>query len=217
MSLTTMNEDIRVSGVILVGGRSSRMGVDKASLEFNGMTLLQRSVARLTPAVDQLVLVGSPGRPLPPVTTDKPVRTVDDPVEGEGPLVGIVAGLEACDADAAIVVAVDMPFVEIELVRRLVDRLDEKHRWVVPVANDRPQPLCSAFAVTALPVLRSHIDAGDRAPMAIAADLDTFLMQPEEWRNSDPEGRSFINVNTPEEVAALLDNFRDEMDILECS
>ena len=42
-------------------------------------------------------------------------------------------------------------------------------------------------------------------------------MQPEEWRNSDPEGRSFINVNTPEEFAALLDNFRDEMDILECS
>lgn len=217
MALTAMNEAIRVSGIILVGGRSSRMGVDKASLEFDGITLLQRSVDRLTPAVDELVLVGAPGRPLPPVKTDRPIRTVEDPVEGEGPLVGIVAGLEACDADVAIVVAVDMPFIEIELVRRLVSRVGEKHLWVVPVANGRPQPLCSAFAVSALPVLRGHIDAGDRAPMAVAADLEAFRMQPEEWRHSDPEGRSFINVNTPEEFSALLDDFRNEMKTFERS
>ena len=143
-----------VSGIILAGGRSSRMGVDKASLELAGVTMLQRSVDRLAPAVDMLVLVAAPGRPLPPVTTGLPVEVVEDPVEGEGPLVGIAAGLEACRSTAAVVVAVDMPFVDARLVRALVERLDATHRWVVPIAHGRPQPLCSAFAVDALPVIQ---------------------------------------------------------------
>ena len=195
----------RVTGIILAGGRSSRMGADKASLQFLGVTMLQRSVDRLGPIVDELVLVGAPGRPLSAVTTERPVRSVEDPVEGEGPLVGIAAGLEACRGGAAIVVAVDMPFVEAPLLRRLVERLDDAHRWVVPFAEGRPQPLCSAFATSALPVLRTHLEAGDRAPMTVAADLEAYRMQPEEWRELDPAGRSFVNVNTPEEFASLLE------------
>ena len=195
-----------VSGIILAGGRSSRMGVDKASLELAGVTMLQRSVDRLAPAVDMLVLVAAPGRPLPPVTTGLPVEVVEDPVEGEGPLVGIAAGLEACRSTAAVVVAVDMPFVDARLVRALVERLDATHRWVVPIAHGRPQPLCSAFAVDALPVVQAHLEAGERAPMAVAADLVAYPMQPEEWRELDPEGRSFVNVNTPEEFAEVLDS-----------
>ena len=198
-----MPESIAVSGIILAGGRSSRMGTDKASLVLEGITMLQRSVDRLAPAVDELVLVGAPGRPLPPVATDLPVHLVEDPVEGEGPLVGIATGLEACTAPAAVVVAVDMPFVEAALLTLLVGHLDEDHRWVVPLAEGRPQPLCSAFASSALPVLRAHIDAGDRAPMAAGRDLGVYRMPEEEWRTADPGGRSFMNANTPEEFAAL--------------
>ncbi len=194
-----------VTGVILAGGRSSRMGTDKATLLLDGVTMLQRSVDRLTPAVEELVLVAAPGRPLPEVTTDHPLRVVEDPVEGEGPLVGIAAGLEACRAPAAVVVAVDMPFVEASLLRALVARLEAPHRWVLPLAERRPQPLCSAFATSALSVIHEHLEAGDRAPMAVAADLDAYRMQSDEWTAYDPEGRSFLNVNTPEEFAALTD------------
>lgn len=196
---------VSVSGIVLAGGRSSRMGSDKASLLLDGVSMLQRSIDRLGTVVDELVLVGAPGRPLPSVATDLPTELVEDPVEGEGPLVGIAAGLEACRGSAAVVVAVDMPLVEAELLRRLVERLDEAHRWVVPFAEGRPQPLCSAFATSALAVLRAHLEAGDRAPMAVAADLDAYRMQPEEWRAYDAEGLSFVNVNTPEEFAALLE------------
>ena len=190
-------------GIVLAGGRSSRMGVDKAALEFGGITLLQRSVDRLAPVVDELVLVGAPGRPLPEVTSELPIHLVEDPVEGEGPLVGIAAGLQACSGDAAVVVAVDMPFVEAELVRLLVARLNGTHRWVVPIAEGRPQPMCSVYALSALRTIREHLDAGDRAPMAVGADLDVYRMPPEEWRAVDPAGRSFINANTPEEFALL--------------
>ncbi len=132
----------------------------------------------------------------------------EDPVEGEGPLVGIAAGLAAASAPVAIVVAVDMPFLEPALLRLLAARIEANVRWAVPIAEGRPQPLCSAFAASALEVIEAHIAAGDRAPMAAAEDLDAERIEPEVWREHDPLGRSFLNVNTPEEFAdaqALLD------------
>lgn len=193
-----------LTGIILAGGRSSRMGTDKASLELDGVNLLQRCVDRITPAVDELVLVGAPGRPLPEVASDLPIHVVEDPVEGEGPLVGIAAGLAAATASVAVVVAVDMPLLEPALLRLLAAHVDATHRWAVPIAEGRPQPLCSAFATDALEVLHNHIEAGDRAPMAAAGDLNAYRIPPEEWSATDPEGRSFLNVNTPEEFRELV-------------
>lgn len=194
----------KLTGIVLAGGRSRRMGQDKASLVFDGITLLQRCVDRVAPAVDELVLVGAPGRPLPAVTSDLPVRLVEDPIEGEGPLMGIAVGLAEAIAPVAVVVAVDMPLLEPELLRLLASRVDETHRWVIPIADGRPQPLCSAFATDALDVVRSHFEAGDRAPMAVATDLDAYRMQAEEWGAVDAQGRSFLNVNTPEEFRDLV-------------
>lgn len=194
-----------LTGIVLAGGRSRRMGQDKASLMLDGVSLLQRCVDRLASVVDELVLVGAPGRPLPAVLSELPMRTVEDPVEGEGPLMGMAVGLERASAPVALVVAVDMPLLEPELLRLLASRVDATHRWVVPIANDRPQPLCSAFSVEALSVIRAHLEAGDRAPMALAADLDAYRMQAEEWSAADAEGRSFLNVNTPEEFRELVE------------
>ncbi len=73
-----------LTGSVLAGGRSSRMGADKASLMLDGVSLLQRCVDRLAPLVDELVLVGAPGRPLPSVVSDLPIQVLEDPVEGEG-------------------------------------------------------------------------------------------------------------------------------------
>lgn len=194
-----------LTGIVLAGGRSRRMGQDKASLMLDGVSLLQRCVDRLASVVDELVLVGAPGCSLPPVVSDLPMLTVEDPVEGEGPLMGIAVGLEAASAPVAVVVAVDMPLLEPELLRLLTRRVNSTHGWVVPIAHDRPQPLCSAFSVEALGVIRAHLEAGDRAPMALEADLDAYRMQVEEWSTVDAEGRSFLNVNTPEEFQELVE------------
>jgi molybdopterin-guanine dinucleotide biosynthesis protein A len=193
-----------LTGIVLAGGRSRRMGADKASLMLDGVSLLQRCVDRLALVVDELVLVGAPGRALPAVVSELPTRRVEDPVEGEGPLMGMAVGLAAASARVAVVVAVDMPLLEPALLRLLASRVDETHRWVVPIANERPQPLCSAFSVEALGVIRAHLDAGDRAPMALAAELAAYRMPVEEWRAVDAEGRSFLNVNTPEEFTQLV-------------
>lgn len=198
-----MTEAGRLAAIVLAGGRSSRMGRDKAALVLDGETLLQRTASALARVVDEIVIVRAPDQALPPVVVAVPIIEAVDPIEGEGPLVGIAAGLDAVSGDDAIIVAVDMPFLEPALLRLLVERLrDGDHRWVVPIAEGRPQPLCSAIVGTALPVVRAHIAAGDRAPMAIGRDLNVLRLPEEQWSRVDPGGRSFVNVNTPEEFEA---------------
>ena len=196
------------TGILLAGGRSRRMGHDKASMILDGQSLLQRAVTALATVVDEIVVVRAPGAVLPAIDAPCPLLHVDDPVEGEGPLVGIARGLEVARAPLAIVVGVDMPFLQPALLRLLVERLsadiESSVRWVLPIADERAQPLCSAMARDALAILRARIEAGDRAPMAVADVLHATRLAEEDWRAADPDGLSFLDVDTPEDVAAAL-------------
>ncbi len=192
----------RVTGIVLAGGRSRRMGSDKAALLFGGRPLLQRTVAALAEVADEVVVVLAPGRKLPPLECPRPVRVAADPVEGEGPLVGIAAGLRAASAPVALVVAVDMPFLRPALLRLLAERAAAGSRCVVPIYEGRPQPLCSAWRREALEVVEAQVETGERAVMSVARTLDAERLLPAAWRAADPDGRSFVNVNTPEEFEA---------------
>lgn len=191
-----------IAAIVLAGGRSSRMGSDKAALIFDGRPLLLRTLDAVSAVADEIVIVRAPGQVLPPLDAAPSVRVVADPVSGDGPLRGIATGLAAVVAPVAIVVGVDMPFLRPELLRLIASLVTPEHRWVLPIASRRPQPLCSAFARDALPVVEAHLAAGDRAPMAVAADLGFYRMLPEQWAAADPDGWSFVDVDTPEEFAA---------------
>lgn len=195
-----------VTAVILCGGRSSRMGRDKGAIEFEGATLLQRTVTAAAKVASEVVLVRAPGQALTAVTAGCPIVVVEDAIEGQGPLYGMATGLAAAHGDRCLVLGVDMPFLQPALLRLLLDRLTEGveggSRWVVPIAESRPQPLCSAITRDALPVLIAHIEAGDRAPMAIAAGLGLVRLPEDAWRTADPEGLSFVDVDTPEALEA---------------
>jgi molybdopterin-guanine dinucleotide biosynthesis protein A len=197
-----------VSGILLAGGRSRRMGRDKAALLMGGEPLVQRTARALSAVADEVVLVRGPHQSLPPLECDRPVVEVADLVEGEGPLFGLATGLEVARYDMAIVVGVDMPFLQPALLELLAARLAEVRpagsRWVLPIAERRPQPLCSAFARDALDAIRARLDAGDRAPMVLAADLKMVRLAEEDWRAVDPNGLSFIDVDTPEDFDAAL-------------
>ena len=180
------------------------MGVDKASLVIDGRTLLQRTVDALEGVASEVAIVLAPGREPPAVHSSHPVRFAADAVEGEGPLIGIAAGLDAVQAPVAIVVGCDMPYLRTALLRLLAERASAGRRLVVPLHEGRAQPLCSAWRTDAVAVIRAHIEAGDRAIMAVAADLDAERLPPEQYAEADPDGRSFINLNTPEEFQAAL-------------
>jgi molybdopterin-guanine dinucleotide biosynthesis protein A len=198
-----------VTAIVLCGGRSSRMGRDKATIEFEGATLLQRTVDAVGAVAGDVILVRAPGQVLPAATSARPMTTVEDAVAGEGPLFGMATGLAAAHGEWCLLVGVDMPFLQPSLLGLLVERLraapaESGARGAVPVAGGRPQPLCSAMTRDALAKLRAHLEAGDRAPMAVAADLRLVRIDELDWRSADPRGLSFVDVDTPEALEAAL-------------
>jgi molybdopterin-guanine dinucleotide biosynthesis protein A len=140
---------MRSAGIVLAGGRSSRMGAPKATLEWHGSTLLRRVTGLVARAVDgPLVVVRAPGQELPPLPG---VEVVDDAREGRGPLQGLLAGLAAVAgrADVAYVSSTDVPFLDPAFVARVVAAVGDAE-VAVPVAGGFPQPLAAAYRVALL-------------------------------------------------------------------
>ena len=196
-----------VTGIILIGGRSSRMGSDKALLPVEGSTLLQYCVTTIAKVVDEIVVVNGANRDIREIHSDVPLVFGQDRLINEGPLIGIAAGLELARASVVVVTAVDMPLIRSELLELLIKRVDNNHKWVVPIADGRPQPLCSALLTSSLSTINTKILEGVRAPMALSGDLNAYMLEEDEWKEADPNGQSFKNINTPKEFSSFLNLF----------
>ena len=190
-----------LAGIVLAGGRSARMGEDKCALGLGGRTLLQRAADALGEVAGELVVAAAAGREPPPPRTALPLRRATDAIAGGGPLAGVLAGLEACSAPVAVVLACDLPFARPALLRLLAERARAGAPFVAPLHDGRPQPLCSAWRRDALPALRERLAAGERAAASMLGVPGAVLLPPDEWRAADPDAASFANVNTPADLA----------------
>jgi molybdopterin-guanine dinucleotide biosynthesis protein A len=182
-----MNDEL--TGLVLAGGRSRRMGTDKALLQIDGRPLVHRVAERLS-VVCTTVLVASGPRPL----HDLPWPHVDDHATGVGPLAGIVGGLAVATTRLVAVAAVDMPDLDAQVLRGLADSWDGEVA-VVPVAAGHAQPLHAVYAVSGLPGLRAAVDAGARSVTRVLRDLDAVFVDvtgPAPWAD---------NLNTPGDLA----------------
>ena len=195
-----------LAAVILAGGRSTRMGRDKASLVLRGRTLLDRTLEALyqLPDLVEVILVLAPGQQAPPFAGAVPGVIVRDRLEGGGPLPAIALGLEAARAgsarvDVALVLGCDTPFVRPALLA-LLARGAREQPVVLPVHDARPQPLCSAVRLEVLPAIEALLAAGKRAASVLADLPGARLLAASEWASADPDGLSFVGVNTPEEL-----------------
>ena len=198
---------MRAAGLVLAGGRSSRMGVPKAALEWHGSTLLARTCGVLRRAgLDPVLVVRAPGQELPALPTY--VEVVDDPREGLGPLQGMAIGLMALAdrADVAFVCSTDLPFLHAELVRRVLRPFDnpvdgEALDVVLPVARGYPQPLTAAYRTRLAPVVAALVAADRLRPAFIFEDAtvlrldDDALLADPALRAADPTLESLVNVN----------------------
>ncbi len=185
------------SAVILAGGRSQRMGQEKAWLDAGGQPLILRVVERLQDMAAEIITVRSPTSAPNPLL---PGRSVEDRYPGAGPLAGIHAGLSAAQTSWIFAVACDMPFLNRELIRYLA-LLRPGHDAVVPYPMGRPEPLHAFYHRRCLPTMDAHLRRGQRALFALLADLDTRAVSRSEIAVFDHDLRSFTNINTPEEWA----------------
>jgi molybdenum cofactor guanylyltransferase len=191
-----------IVGVVLAGGRSSRMGNSKAHLLIAGEPLLHRVVGRLRAALSDVLVVGPPE--LAPLVPDIPV--IPDTRLGMGPLAGLEAALGAITARYAFVVACDMPFVAPALVAALAARALAAPDYDVAALRSAHglEHLHAVYARTCLAPITDALDRGDRSVHGLLVRLRVLEVSPAEASAYDPTGLSAFNANTPGEWARAL-------------
>ncbi len=187
--------------VVLCGGRSTRMGRDKATLPFGPETLLQRVVRRVATSVDDLVVVARPGQDLPPLPDV--VRVARDEVLDQGPIGGLAPGLAASRADAVFVTACDAPFVGAAVIGLLFERLGT-NSIAVAETEGFAQPLCAVYRTSVVAEVEKLLAAGRLRPAFLFDVVPTVRVTEPELRAVDPDLAAFMNCNTPEAYDAAL-------------
>jgi molybdopterin-guanine dinucleotide biosynthesis protein A len=194
---------LRVGGIVLAGGKSSRMGLPKATLPFGHELMLARVCRVLAGIVRPIVVVAAPDQELPPLEAD--VLVARDEREGRGPLEGLAAGLRAIGerADAVYATSCDVPLLMPEFVRQMITRLGEA-QIAVPAEGTFTHPLAAVYRTGVLPVIIALL-AGDRLrPKFLFDHVPTNLVPVEELRAADPGLLSLRNLNRPEDYFSAL-------------
>ena len=191
-------------GIVLAGGKSTRMGSSKALLPFGGETMLQRVVRLLGEVVHPIVVVAAADQPMPALPPDAIVTR--DEREGRGPLEGLRAGLKALpgDVDAAYVTSCDVPLLQTGFVEQMLD-LARGHDVTVMEIDGFTHPLSAVYRRSTLPYIEDLLAHDRLRPVFLFDAVKTRRVSPAEM-TSDPELRTLRNLNTPEDYQRALDD-----------
>ena len=172
--------DRALTGVLLVGGASTRFGSPKALAPFGGRTLAERAWQLLGESCDERIAVGKESDAL-----ELPFELLDDGTDVRAPIAGVVAGLRAAAHEIAVVIPVDMPMLTPEALERLAEACRD-------VAIPASGPLPGAYRITALPALKLALAEGRLALRDAIVGLDVDVI--------DLDPGVLVNVNTPDDV-----------------
>lgn len=183
-----------VGAVVLAGGRSRRFGTDKATAEVAGRSLLLRVLDVAAPLVDEVLVVG-------PWAPPGFARTLE-PIRHEGPLAGLAWGLAAVGTAHALVLGCDHPLLDPGVLGHL---LAHRHEAAAVVARgpNGPEPLVAAYDATVARVASELTEAGERRLSALLDHCTVAWVEEDAWGAFDPEGRSFLDVDWPDDVASI--------------
>ncbi|PYT01514.1 MAG: hypothetical protein DMF63_01305 [Acidobacteria bacterium] len=191
---------------ILIGGRSSRLGTDKAFVELGGHTLAERAVENvrhgMSPQRITMVAGSSTQFALQAISTD--VAFVFDLHEGRGPIGGLHAALSYAQTPWIFVLACDYPFVSSELIRLLAGKVGDEFGVVVPEQSDgRMQPLCAFYKVETTRQIVEEIIERPRVPPPmheIVGLLNPRVVTFEAYEHLNEADEFFVNINTLEDL-----------------
>lgn len=183
------------TGAVLAGGRSTRMGTDKAFVAWRGRPLVAVAVAALAgTGVQRVLAIGGDGPRLAALDVGVRVEPVADRYPGEGPLGGIVTALLAAGDDIVVVLSCDLLRVEPAAVDAVLDALGEADA-AVPMIDGRPQPMLAAYRPSCLGPFSAALDAGERAPRRALDGISVAWVSLADRRWAD-------NANRPEDLRA---------------
>jgi molybdopterin-guanine dinucleotide biosynthesis protein A len=197
------------AGIILAGGQSRRMGRDKALLPLPGAehsSFVAHLAALLSGLCSEVVLVTRNAAQAATYAPYLPssMHLISDQTPAIGPLMGLASGLRVIQSSHALVTAVDMPFLQPELVTFLLSQpLDDQ--LLIPLVNGTPQVLLAVYPRIVLPLIEARLLAGRRDPRSLLEVAYVRYIEETLLRQVDPDLRSFVNINTPDELAQTYD------------
>lgn len=201
-TLSPSSHSLHVTGAVIAGGRSSRLGRDKALLQIDGETLLARAVRLVGQVCAETIVVGPRERAgVVPAT-----RVVPDEQPGIGPLGGIASALRATGRQHVLVVATDLPLLSVPLLRHMVALATEAD-VVIPRVAGRTQQLHAVYSARCLPYIDRQIASGDYKIDRFFPLVRVRELGEDDVQRFDPALHTFLNINTEadwEHVQSLL-------------
>lgn len=188
-----MNTSKNITGVILAGGKSSRMGTDKGFLKLNGKLFIEHIIAVLTPFVSEIIIVSNH-----PEYDNFKLKRVPDFVENAGPLAGVYSGLLASKTENNLVLSCDIPLINSEILAELVRQIDDVSEIIQIESNGKTMPLISVYNKSCETVFSSLLNQGERR-LRFAVNqckVKNILL------NKEQEKR-VSNINTPEQLKEI--------------
>ena len=180
---------INFSGIVLNGGRSSRMGIPKGEMDFLGRPLIERAIDALIEAgASEVIIVG--GKPF--VSNAEGVRSVEDVYPDEGPLGGLITGLLNARMEQAVVLSNDLMSIDGSTIRRILD-FGQLADLAIPMAGGVPQVLTALWKVSCLKVLESAFKSGSRSLKSVLGNFDVVEIL-------ELDDAKFVNANTQSDI-----------------
>lgn len=187
-----------LSAAIMAGGKSKRMGQDKAWIELDGEPLIKRVADVLAQVADEVIVVANDPR-----YGSLGLRVVKDRYPQGGALGGIATGVAAAAHDTVLVAACDMPFLSADLWRLLIGHIGAAD-VVIPRIGGEYETLHALYTKACLPHMARALAENRLRVIAFFDQVRVMAIEEPELRAVDPALRSFTNVNTPEELASVL-------------
>jgi molybdopterin-guanine dinucleotide biosynthesis protein A len=187
-----------ITGIILSGGKSSRMGVNKAFIEVDGVSIISRIHGLFKKLFQEIIIV----------TNEKELfgsfdaNIYSDLLPNRGVLGGLYTGLFFSSFLYSFCVACDMPFLKESVIKYLMNRIDH-FDVIVPKGEDGLQPLHAIYSKDCLKPMREIIGKGNYKIIDFYPMVKIKIIGQDEFRSLDPTGESFININTPDELLSI--------------
>jgi molybdopterin-guanine dinucleotide biosynthesis protein A len=187
-----------VTGVILAGGESSRYGKNKALVKISGTPMIERVIKVMQSVFEHLILITN----APDEYAHLKLPMHEDLIKGLGPLGGIFTALTAIPHDKGFLVACDMPYLNRELIRYMVE-IRGNFDAVVPRVSGKMEALHTVYSKRCIPPIRKLIDSHNYQVIRFFSEVSVRFIEEDEIRIFDPGLRSFFNINLPQELRRL--------------
>jgi len=188
-----------ISGIILAGGKSIRLGHDKILEKVGNASLLEQVISRLDSLTRDIIIVTAEERTFLPLAGHPKIRITSDILPGQGSLGGIYTGLVRSDTFYNLVVAADMPFLNEPLLKYMIEVADG-FDFVLPRVRSYYEPLHAIYSRNCIAPIEAIFQRGRKVIIDLFDHVKVRFIEAEEIERFDPEHLSFFNVNTKEDL-----------------